>query len=680
MMNYLIGLNERQKEAVLHKDGPLLIVAGAGAGKTKTITHRIAHLIAGGVNSNNILAVTFTNKAAKEMRDRVNVLLSQDETKSAFDANPPRDREQENALFVSSSPNAVSGSPLISTFHSLGVQILKENANTLGISRYFSILNKDESLSLIKKCAKEVGLSPKEFSGSAVQAVISREKNKLITPDKFEVKTENHYFGEMAHGIWEKYEKKMREQKAFDFDDLIAQPVFLLRSNDRVREFYQSLWKYIHIDEYQDTNMAQYELSKLLAEKHRNICVVGDSDQAIYGWRQADYRNILNFEKNFPGTKTILLEENYRSTKNILDAANEIIKKNKQRKEKNLFTSRREGQKILVYGAFDESDEARFVTSKVKEILADKTVHPEEIAVLYRANFQSRILEEKFLKSNIQYQVLGVRFYERKEVKDVVALIKYAVNTEDLQSMERIINVPPRGIGDVSFNKIISGRESDLPLRLQERLREFRQMTAKAKEILLSNKLSDSIKKIIELSGMDKGLKTEEDGEDRIENLKELVTIATKYDFLTPEEALDKFLTETALLSDQDSLTEQKNGVKLMTVHASKGLEFKYVFVTGLEEDLFPHRSIDPRAENDPEEERRLFYVAITRAKDRLFISYANMRTIYGSKKINMPSRFLGDIKDDVAEFKSNNVFDSFGSAASGQNKEEDIVEWDCLK
>ncbi|MBI3633768.1 MAG: UvrD-helicase domain-containing protein, partial [Candidatus Vogelbacteria bacterium] len=597
-MDYLAGLNERQKEAVQHKDGPLLIVAGAGAGKTKTITHRIAHLIAGGVNPRNILAVTFTNKAAKEMRDRVEVLLNRRSNLREEEVGPP-----------------IQITPLISTFHSLGVQILKENANTLGVSRYFSILDKDESLSLIKKCAKEMGLSPKEFSPNAVQAIISREKNKLITPDRFEVKSENHFFGEMVHGIWEKYERKMREQKAFDFDDLIAQPVFLLRSNDRVREFYQSLWRYIHIDEYQDTNMAQYELSKLLAEKHGNICVVGDSDQAIYGWRQADYRNILNFEQNFPGTKTVLLEENYRSTRNILGAANEVIKKNRQRKEKNLFTNREEGQKILVYGAFDENDEARFVTTKVREILTNKTVRPEEIAVLYRANFQSRILEEKFLKSNLQYQVLGIRFYERKEIKDVVALIRYAVNTGDLQSMERIINVPPRGIGDVSFNKVISGREGDLPQRLQEKLREFRQMTAKANEILLSNKLSDSIKKIIELSGMDKSLRSEEDGEERIENLKELVTIATKYDFLTPEEALDKFLTETALLSDQDSLTEEKKGVKLMTVHASKGLEFKYVFVTGLEEDLFPHRSMDPRAENDPEEERRLFYVAITRAK-----------------------------------------------------------------
>ncbi len=677
MTDYLEGLNERQKEAVLHKDGPLLIVAGAGAGKTKTITHRIAHLISGGVNPRNILAVTFTNKAAKEMRDRVDILLYRGELETTPVCSRP---------LGGFAPGVISSSPLISTFHSLGVQILKENANTLGISRYFSILDKDGSLSLIKKAAKEMGLGPKEFSPGAVQAVISREKNKLVTPDRFEVKTENHYFGEMVHGIWEKYEKKMKEQGAFDFDDLITQPVYLLRSNDRVRDYYQSLWQYVHIDEYQDTNLAQYELSKILAQKHGNICVVGDSDQAIYSWRQADYRNILNFEQNFPGTKTVLLEENYRSTKNILDAANEVIKKNKQRKEKNLFTSRGEGQKILVYGAFDEGDEAKFVTSKVREILVDKNIRAEEIAVLYRANFQSRILEEKFLKTNIPYQVLGVRFYERKEIKDIVALMRYAVNNGDLQSMERIINVPPRGIGDVSFNKITSGQESSLPLRLQEKLREFRQVVAKSKEALLTKKLSESIKTIIELSGLQKSLRIEEDGEERLENLKELVTIATKYDFLTPEEALDKFLTETALLSDQDSLSEQKVGVKLMTVHASKGLEFKYVFVTGLEEDLFPHRSMDPKAENDPEEERRLFYVAITRAKDRLFISYANMRTIYGSKKINMPSRFLGDINDDVAEFESNGAFDSFGShayrqagVATGQDDEEDIIEWEVL-
>ncbi|MDO8493320.1 MAG: 3'-5' exonuclease [bacterium] len=654
-MNYLDTLNERQKEAVLHKDGPLLIVAGAGAGKTKTVTHRIAHLIAGGVDPRNILAVTFTNKAAKEMRDRVLLLLP-----------------------------IGSNTPTVSTFHSLGVLILKENANVLGINKYFSILDKDESQSLIKKSAKELGIGPKDYNANAVQAVISREKNKLKTPDQFGIKTEGNYFNEMVHNIWVKYEKKLGEQKAFDFDDLIQKPLFLLRDNQKVREYYQNLWKYVHIDEYQDTNVVQYELSKLLAEKHGNICVVGDSDQAIYSWRQADYKNILNFEQNFPGTKTVLLEENYRSTKTILDAANGIIKKNKQRKEKNLFTSREGGEKIRVYGAFDEGDEARWIIQKIKELLNKKVepsysgIRADEIAVLYRANFQSRILEEKFLRSNIPYQMLGTRFYERKEVKDVIALMQHALNPADLQSMERIINIPPRGIGDVSFNKIATGQEGILPAKLQEKLREFRAMIARIKEVILKEKLSDSIKYVVKNSGIADALKLEgEEGEERIENLKELVTIASKYDFLLPEEAVDKFLTETSLLSDQDSLMNKQEGVKLMTVHASKGLEFKYVFVTGLEEDLFPHRRLNESEASDPEEERRLFYVAVTRAKDQLFLSYANMRTIFGQKKINMPSQFLQDISDDLAEFESNSTFDSFSSGAADP---DDIIEWDCLK
>jgi DNA helicase-2/ATP-dependent DNA helicase PcrA len=648
-VNYLDTLNDRQKEAVLHKDGPLLIIAGAGAGKTKTVTHRIAHLISGGVDPRNILAVTFTNKAAKEMRDRVLRLL----------------------------PLGTSAVPTVSTFHSLGVLILKENADILGVSRYFSILDKDESQSLIKKSAKELGIGPKDYNANAVQAVISKEKNKLKTPDQFGIKTESNYFLEMVHKIWVKYEKKLQEQKAFDFDDLIQKPLFLLRDNEKVRNYYQNLWKYVHIDEYQDTNTAQYELSKLLAEKHGNICVVGDSDQAIYSWRQADYKNILNFEQNFPGTKTVLLEENYRSTKTILDAANEIIKKNKQRKEKNLFTSRTEGDKIRVYGAFDEADEARWIIQKVRG-LTTTGVRPDEIAVLYRANFQSRILEEKFLRASVPYQMLGTRFYERKEVKDVVALMQHALNPADLQSMERIINIPPRGIGDVSFGKITDSKELELPPRLQEKLREFRKMIMGFKEVILKEKLSDSIKYIVKNSGIADALRLEgEEGEERIENLKELVTIASKYDFLPPDEAVDKFLTETSLLSDQDSLMQKQEGVKLMTVHASKGLEFKYVFITGLEEDLFPHRRMNETEPSDPEEERRLFYVAVTRAKDALFLSYANMRTIFGQKKINMPSQFLQDISDELAEFESNGAFDSFSQGAADP---DDIIEWDCLK
>ncbi len=674
MTNYLDTLNERQREAVLHRDGPLLIVAGAGAGKTKTIAHRIAYLISTGVDPRNILAVTFTNKAAKEMRDRVTNLLQQG--------------TQSGGKFA---PNAVSDfsvrQPLVSTFHSLGVSILKDNATILGISRYFSILDKDESQSLIKKAIKELDLNPKEVSPNVVQSIISKQKNKLKTLADFKIESEGNYFSDIVHSVWEKYEKKLQEQKAFDFDDLIQRPVFLLRDNEKVRSYYQNLWQYLHIDEYQDTNTAQYELSRLLAERHGNICVVGDGDQSIYAWRQADYRNILNFEKNFPGTKTVLLEENYRSTKTILAAANEIIKKNKQRKEKTLFTSRANGEKIHIYEALDESDEARWVIERVREILSRGETRSDEIAVLYRANFQSRILEEKFLRSNVAYQILGTRFYERKEIKDLVALMRFAINPADIQSMERIINIPARGIGDVSFNKIITGYESSLPERLREKLREFRTMVARFREIILSEKLSNSIKFIVKNSGIETELKKSgDDGEERLENLRELVTIASKYDFLPPDEAVERFLTETSLLSDQDSLINQQAGVKLMTVHASKGLEFKYVFVVGLEDDLFPHRKLDHSEDSDKEEERRLFYVAMTRAKDRLFLSYANMRTIFGSKKINIPSEFLQDISEDLVELESNEALQNFGSSLGsstpkyGVTDSEDIIEWDCLK
>ena len=671
-MNYLDGLNERQKEAVMHKDGPLLVVAGAGAGKTKTIAHRIAHLISTGVSPQNILAVTFTNKAAREMRDRVQNLLALGE------AGTMPVRSLTKGGFA---PGIVPALPLISTFHSLGVSILKNNAETLGISRYFSILDKNESLSIIKKITKELGISPKQFNPNGIQSVISREKNRLGTPERFGATNESGYFGEIVHSVWEKYEKKLAEEKSFDFDDLIQKPVFLFQQNEMIKNRYQNLWKYIHIDEYQDTNTAQYELSRLLAEGHGNICAVGDSDQAIYSWRQADFRNILNFERNFPGTKVVLLEENYRSTKVILEAANQVIKKNRQRKEKTLFTSRTDGEKIKLWSVEDESDEAEKVVEKIKEILQDvelpygSSTSPDEIAVLYRANFQSRILEEKFLRANVAYQLLGTRFYERKEVKDVVAFLRYTINSDDLQSMERIVNIPPRGIGEVYFQKIANGYGHSLPSRVQGELRGFYYIISKIKETISREKLSDSIKFIIKNSRIEDELKRlGEDGEERIENLRELVTIASKYDFLKPEEAVEKFLTETSLVSDQDSLTKEKKGVKLMTVHASKGLEFKYVFVVGLEEGLFPHQRLNPEEENDPEEERRLFYVALTRAKDQLFLSYAKMRTIFGSKRANLPSSFLYDIDESLIETEQGQDDDSNKLGLLND------VEWESLK
>lgn len=657
------ALNEKQKEAAEHKDGPLLIVAGAGAGKTKTVAHRIANLINSGVDPKNILAVTFTNKAAKEMNDRVRLLLS----------------------------GSQNGIPFISTFHSLGVRVLKENAQLMGRSRYFTILDSDESLSFIKKAARETGYDPKELNVKGVRNIISANKNQMTDPEKFRAEARGGFLNDAAYKIWNKYEEMLKENESYDFDDLILKTVLLFKEKKEVLNYYQTLWKYIHIDEYQDTNTAQYELSRMLAEKHGNICVVGDSDQAIYAWRYADFRNILNFETNFPGAKVVLLEENYRSTGMILDLANRVIRRNKLRKEKNLFTRNKEGEKVSLCEAIDEGDEASFVVKKSGELIK-KGVSPTDIAVLYRANFQSRILEEHFLRAGIAYQVLGTRFYERKEIKDTIAFIKYALNPKDNESLARIINVPPRGIGKVTFEKIIGGQEGELPAGTKEKIFLFRKKMDKIREILLNEKLSAAVKLIVKETGMDTFLKEEsakDEAVDRLENLRELANIATKYDILpTREDALDKFLTDTSLMSDQDAIMDKqkRDGVRLMTIHASKGLEFKYVFIVGLEEDLFPHKSWGGEGEvSDPEEERRLFYVAITRAKEKLFLSYAASRSIFGQRKMNLPSHFLEDVDDSIADvLKNENAYSRFygnenqNYNSRKSNKTDDII-WDCL-
>ena len=654
MINFSGNLNERQKEAAEHKNGPLLIIAGAGAGKTKTIAHRIAKLINSGVEPKNILAVTFTNKAAKEMGDRVRLLLP---------------------------PCEINKLPFISTFHSLGVHILKENAETIGRNRYFSILDQDESLSYLKKSARETGFDPKEINLKAIRGVISSNKNKMISIETYRKESKAGFFKDMTANIWKRYEENLRENDSYDFDDLLLKTVELFKDKKEILNYYQALWQYIHIDEYQDTNTVQYELSRLLAEKHGNLCVVGDTDQAIYSWRAADYRNILNFEDNFPGAKTILLEQNYRSTKKILELANRVIQKNKFRKEKNLFTLNEDGEKATLYEAIDESDEANFVIKKTKELINKKNVDPSQIAILYRANFQSRILEEYFLRSGIPYQILGTRFYERKEIKDIIAFIKFALNPKDNESLGRIINVPARGIGKITLEKIISGKENELPASAKEKLADFRRKMEKIRESLLKNKLPEVIKFIVKETGMDLMFKEEskEEGTDRLENILELANIATKYSEFPIEEALDKFLTDTSLMSDQDAIMDKqkKNGVRLMTVHASKGLEFKYVFVTGLEQNLFPHKSFGDEP-NDPEEERRLFYVAVTRAKEKLFLSYASSRMIFGQRQVSMSSEFLSDLDESLADIEKTEYY-SGGNERKSYNKNEDDIIWDCL-
>jgi len=639
--SHLIGLNKAQTEAVLHKNGPLLVFAGAGAGKTKAITHRILNLIKDGVSPHEILGVTFTNKAANEMRERVIALLKKDKILSFPHSSNPWIARQHG--------------PEISTFHSLGVKILKENAQKIGKTKNFTILDKDDSLRVIKKILKQLDIDPKQFEPRKLSGRISRAKGDGMSFIEFSNAPEINFFEKIVSRVWEEYEKELKNTNALDFDDLLLAPLRLFKKDKDILEHYQNKWKYIHIDEYQDTNKVQYEFTKLLADKHKNICVVGDNDQSIYSWRGADYANILNFEKDYPNAKIIILEENYRSTKNIISAANEIIKKNKERIEKRLFTSRGDGEKILVYAARDEKREADFIVYKVNDLL-NAGVIPKDIAVLYRANFQSRILEEKFLRSGIPYQVLGVRFFERKEVKDVLAFLRASLNPDDANSVLRVINVPPRGIGKVTLAKVFSGKRDTLAPKLKEKVDVFFQILQSIKNKSSLFLPSELLKYIVQISGIEESLKNgSEDDLERLLNINELVTIATKYDTLPIGEGIEMFLEDASLMtSDQDQIEDAK-GVKLMTVHASKGLEFNYVFVTGLEENLFPH-TVMGKEKKDKEEERRLFYVAITRAKEKLFLTYGYKRMLYGQETENLPSQFIFDISPHLLDEKEDDI------------------------
>ena len=626
-MNYLSELNAEQRKAVETSRGPLLILAGAGAGKTKTVTYRILHLIHAGIRPDQILAITFTNKAAKEMRDRVGHLLSRDET----------------TRFESSSR------PFISTFHSLGVTILKENAALLGLPRHFSILDKSEAKRIVKNALDEVGLDPKQFDPGKILGIISREKGNMVTLGEFEGRTGREYLGRIIADVWSRYEKKLAEDKALDFDDLLLKTALLLTKNSEVRATYQARWSHVHIDEYQDTNKVQYEIARLLSESHRNLCVVGDADQNIYSWRGADIRNILNFEKDYPEATVVLLEENYRSTQTILSVANEIIKKNKKRKEKNLFTSKGLGEKVGLYDAYDEADEARFVASKCKELITSG-VDPREIAVLFRANHQSRVLEEAFLDSNVSYELLGTKFFERKEVRDVLAYLAAAQDQSVLAEVKRIINTPTRGIGKTTVLKLFSEGRDAVTGAVKKKIEDFYALLSKIQMRIQSEKPSEVVKWVIENTGLrafyDDGT---DEGRERVANMEELVSLALKYDALSLEEGIEKLLTDSALASDQDEMKDEVRATRLMTVHASKGLEFKYVFIIGLEDGLFPAKRGEEGAlaEDRLEEERRLFYVALTRAREKLYLSYASVRTVFGSRDVHVPSEFIFDIPDE---------------------------------
>lgn len=623
-------LNTRQQQAVSHQEGPLLILAGAGAGKTRTIVHRILNLIKSGVAPESILAVTFTNKAANEMRERVKELVQGDMSINR--------------------PVAEQSLPYVSTFHSLGVHILREHYRVLGISRHFTIFDRSDSLRAIKEATRNAGFDIGQFEPRKILSTISRQKGNSVTLDYYtEHLNENEYYPRVVANIWEKYESILKKEGAFDFDDLLLKTVELLKENREVLNYYHNVWRYLHVDEYQDTNTVQNDLAKLLAEKHKNICVVGDIDQTIYSWRGANMTNMLHFEKTFPRTKTIILEENYRSTKNIIDVSNSIIDKNVNRPKKLLFTNNAVGDKLALYCAYDEIDEACFVVEKTKELIKQK-VSVNEIAVLYRANFQSRILEEFFLEEQIPYHVLGIRFFDRKEVKDVLSFLRAALNRESVSDLKRIINVPPRGIGKVTLMRMLVGAEHECSPAIRAKISDFRNLLSDIERKAYSEPPSKTLRIIISRSGIEQSLKTDnEEDLERLENIAELVTLSRKYDRMEPLDGIEQLLTDAALATDQDSLEVKKDGVKLMTVHAAKGLEFDRVFITGLEDGLFPHDAVDEERV-DNEEERRLFYVALTRARKKIFLSYASLRTIFGLKKTNVPSEFITDIDEQFLE------------------------------
>ncbi|MEX2010368.1 MAG: UvrD-helicase domain-containing protein [Parcubacteria group bacterium] len=624
------NLNPKQKEAVLTTTGPLLILAGAGAGKTKTIAERIRHLVTEGVPPTSILAITFTNKAAKEMRDRVDGLLSEDKGLNR--------------------PISMNERPFISTFHSLGVHILKEQSGKLGLRRHFSIFDREDSKKAVKEALEKQGLDPKTHEPAKIMAIISKEKGQGMKASDFTGEGGFGYFKEVVGSVWLEYEKILKRDNALDFDDLLLKTRDALEDKS-ILEYYRKVWTYLHIDEYQDTNRVQYEIANLLVGPGKNICVVGDIDQSIYSWRGADIKNLLDFEKDYPDAKVILLEENYRSTKTILSAANIIIEKNKIRRKKNLFTENVTGEKIGIFRGFDEVSEAEFIADKAEKLIKEGQ-HPDEIAVLYRANFQSRVLEESFMRHNIPYQMIGTKFFERREVKDLISYLRAGLDPTCLAEVKRVINTPTRGIGKASIAKIFSGQEEDLPAGMKRKLLNFRELLTHINKNSKEKRVSETVASIIKDSGLETEWRTSgEEGAARLENAYELVSFAARYDHLPPEDGVEKFLTDAALQSDQDEINQEK-AVRLMTVHASKGLEFNVVFVSGLEDGLFPHQKLyqSDISPEESEEERRLFYVALTRARKKLFLSYAEVRTVFGRREVNMPSEFVYDIPEELTE------------------------------
>lgn len=640
-------LNPEQKKAVETVDGPLLIMAGAGSGKTRVLTHRIAYLIATRKAAPwSILAITFTNKAAREMQERVGKLVGP------------------------------GGQDIwVSTFHSMCVRILRKDISRIGYSSSFTILDSGDQLSVVKNCMKELNIDAKKFEPKAVQAAISTAKNELKSPEMLENLIGDYFDGIVAK-VYKLYQKKLKMNNSLDFDDLIMTTIRLFKEVPEVLEFYQNKFQYIHVDEYQDTNRAQYMLCLMLADKHKRICVVGDSDQSIYRWRGADISNILNFEKDYPKATTILLEQNYRSTSNILNAANKVIANNAGRKAKNLWTSKGDGNKIRLYQADSEHEEGYFITNEInKNVKSGKRF--DDHAILYRTNAQSRVIEEILIKSDVPYQIVGgIKFYDRKEIKDILAYLRLISNPDDDVSFMRIVNVPKRGIGDTTVDRLAeaAGRRGismfalleeidglEIGAKAKHALTDFREMIDNLYRMVEYLSVTELTEKMLELTEYRVELQREKTIEStaRLENIDEFLSVTMEFEKRNDDKSLVSFLTDLALIADIDSMNDAaedaadaNNSVVLMTMHSAKGLEFPVVFIIGMEEGVFPHS----RASNDNEEleeERRLAYVGITRAEQELFLTCARMRTLFGRTNMNAPSRFLKEIPEELLEIAS---------------------------
>lgn len=663
------NLNEQQQKAVLSTEGPLLILAGAGSGKTKTITHRIAYILEKNLaGPAEILAVSFTNKASGEMRERVAALLGR----------PNFDR---------------SFMPYMGTFHGICVRILRQDGEYIGTARNFVIFDESDRVALIKQLSKQLQIDEKKYPAKLIGSVISSAKNELVGHQEF-TGLVNSPLQKVAAQIFPLYEKALSQHNALDFDDLIGKTVSLMSTVDDIRKKWQKQFKYILIDEYQDTNSAQYKLVKLLVNENRNLCVVGDDWQSIYSWRGADYKNILNFERDYPNATVIRLEQNYRSTKNILDAAHSVIAKNSQRSDKKLWTSKQSGQPVEIISVHNERAESETIVRRIKTLVDMGLKNYSDCAILYRTNAQSRGLEEQFVRFGVPYKIVGgVRFYDRAEIKDIIAYLRLMYQPEDETSFRRIINVPARGLGTKSVEKFFEFRtinnysidesldridEIGLPLRAANSFKDFadiiHKFRAESEEITVAVLLEKLIKRLDFEKYLDDGTPQ---GEARKENVKELLSVAKAYS----EYGLSSFLEEVALVSDLDNLNTEQNSVTLMTMHAAKGLEFPVVFVPGMEESIFPHsRALYDQSEM--EEERRLCYVAMTRAKEELYLISASTRILYGNLQANPPSRFLAEIeeKNQLEKTTENSFFSAAKNNYDEPRYELDLQEGDSVR